>query len=189
MGAITHPEAFALFFVPLLCPHRHKCIPKRLNLTAQLSPLTLEQADTAQAVSCITVTQEQSSIVPMVLLPHGCSTPPLPGDCGQSPDRTLDKRCLFFPSTRSLHGTLWGPTCPAALTGYPCSSPQAGNAGSRHIAKAVCEQGTGSILQAHGGGPGVPTPAPGCDQGVGKGVCFPLRGRPWSCFLSALREP
>lgn len=36
-----------------------------------------------------------------------------------------------------------------------------------------------------GGGLGAPTPAPGREQGVGRGVCFPLRGRPWSCFLSA----
>lgn len=89
---------------------------------------------------------------------------------------------------------------PCAFPSKPGTTLAAGTSQMRCAGseQAVCGWPAGSV-RAHGkaiarhgglaGGSGTPTPAPGCEQGVGKGVCFPLRGRPWSCFLSAVQEP
>lgn len=208
MDATGHPKAFALVSGPQLCPHSPRRTLKRLNPAAQLPPL-----DPRAGRRCLHIpgmdhpppqpTRPQP-LVPVVLLPRACSSPPLPGDRGQSPQWDVGQGMAFLPQhwgfTGALHGASGGPTSPS---GAPCSPPLSPPSGGqcwqlahhRWSARAACGQRAGARrgrrpgTGGQAGGPGALTPAPGGEQGVGKGVCFPLRGRPWSCFLSALQEP
>lgn len=107
MGATGRPRAFALVAVPLLCPHSPKLTLKRLNPAAQLCLLNsragrhcLHILGTDHSVPQLTCPQ---LLVPVVLLPYVCWTPPLCGDCGQSPPVGCGTRDVSFSLAQWLH--------------------------------------------------------------------------------------
>lgn len=177
----------------LLCPPGLRLSPNEAEPRGTVPPLD-PKAQTPPELPVARMTCSWSShnvLVALVELPQRARLAPPPPTAsprvGQR-DASSPRAHIFEQDTVGLT-----PLILASPTGHPVPLGSPHKPGRcRPVTRRVLGEGTapgrargsGWGWRA-GGGLGAPTPAPGREQGVGRGVCFPLRGRPWSCFLSA----
>lgn len=184
MGATGHTRALALLSVPPLCPHSPKQTLKRLNPTAQLSLLNsragrhyLHIPGTDHSVPQPTCPE---LLVPVVLLPLVCRTPPLSGGRGESPPVGCGTRDVSFSLALRLHQgfarNIPGSHQPQQGTFLPTAVPSRwGAVQAAGTLQPRCVHSTVNPSPRHGGQAGGTHPSSGLRAGGWERRVFPFK--------------